>query len=58
MLEAVTGASYESYVRARIFTPLGMLHTYKELASVTSGLYTTVFLEDPRIIGVTLGAHF
>jgi iron complex outermembrane recepter protein len=30
----------------------------KELASDTSGLYTTVFLEDPRIIGVTLGAHF
>jgi len=22
------------------------------------GLYTTVFLEDPHIIGVTLGAHF
>ncbi len=30
----------------------------KSLASDTSGLYTTVFLEDPRVIGVTLGAHF
>jgi iron complex outermembrane receptor protein len=30
----------------------------KALASDTSALYTTVFLEDPRVIGVTLGAHF
>ncbi len=28
------------------------------LQSDTSGLATNVFLEDPRVVGVTLGGHF
>src|ERR1035437_9861777 len=37
LIPAVTGKSWDSFVRDRIFTPLGMTHTFTDVAALTKG---------------------